>query len=179
MGLAAGAAAGAFLGYSVDASNYGVGMEFVDEVSRNLTPGKSALVAEVDEYWTVPLDLRMETLEGIVVRQWRLDVEHDLIENQIQARKAELSQLKAEYAQAKDEHKVRLEIRIGVAEAKLKAALEREKVKVETLKQQADAKIKALQKQAATASQETKTKIEQRVSEIQAECEKLAKQRAT
>src|SRR6187402_1694786 len=51
VGLAAGAAAGAFLGYSVDASNYGLGMEFVDEVSRNLTPGKSALVAEVDEYW--------------------------------------------------------------------------------------------------------------------------------
>jgi hypothetical protein len=73
------------IGYSVDAFNYGVGMEFVDEVSRNLTPGKSALVAEVDEYWTIPLGLRMEALGGIVVRQWRLDVEQDLIHNEIRA----------------------------------------------------------------------------------------------
>jgi uncharacterized membrane protein len=175
IGLAAGAAGGAFLGYSVDAFNYGVGMEFVEEVSRNLTPGKSALVAEVDEFWTSGLDLRMEALGGIVVRQWRLDVERGLIENEIQARNAELSQLKAEYAQAKDEYKARLEAKIKSGEAKLKAALEREKAKVETLKQEADAKIKALQKQAATASQETRTRIERRVAEIQAESEKLAK----
>lgn len=179
VGLAAGAAAGAFLGYSVDASNYGLGTEFVDEVSRNLTPGKSALVTEVDEYWTVPLDLRMEALGGIVVRQWRLDVEQDLIRNDIRARNAELSQLKAEYAQANDEHKARLEVRIKIAEAKLKAALEREKAKVEALKQQADAKIQTLQKQAATASPETRTIIERRVAEIQAESEKLAKQQGT
>ena len=87
-------------------------MEFVDEVSRNLIPGKSALVAEVDEFWTLWLDLRMEALGGIIIRQWRLDVERDLIENEIQARNAELSQLKAEYAQAEDEHKARLEIRM-------------------------------------------------------------------
>jgi uncharacterized membrane protein len=179
VGLAAGAAAGAFLGYSVDAFNYGVGMEFVDEVSRNLTPGKSALVAEVDEFWTLGLDLRMEALGGIVVRQWRLDVEQDLIRNDVQARNAELSQLKAEYAQAEDEHKARLGVKIKTADAKLKNALEREKAKVEALKQQADAKIKAFQKQAATASPEIKTKIEQRVAEIQAESEKLAKQYAT
>ena len=155
-------------------------MEFVDEASRNLTPGKSALVAEVDEFWTLGLDLRMEALGGTVVRQWRLDVERDLIENEIQARNAELFQLKAEYVQAGDEHKARLEVKIKTAEAKLKAALGREKAKVEALKQQADAKIKALQKQAATASPETKTKIERRLAEIQAESEKLlANQHAT
>jgi hypothetical protein len=108
-----------------------------------------------------------------------MDVERDLIENEIQARNAELFQLKAEYAQAADEHKVRLEVKIRTAEAKLKAALGREKAKVEVLKQQADTKIKVLQKQAATASPETKTKIEQRVMEIQAESEKLANQHAT
>jgi uncharacterized membrane protein len=176
VGLAAGAAAGAFLGYATDAFNYGVGMEFVDEVSRNLTPGKSALVAEVDEFWTLGLDLRMEALGGTVVRQWRLDVERDLIENEIQARNAELSQLKAEHAQAEDEHKARLEVKIRTAEVKLKAALEREKAKVDALKQQAETKIETLQKQVARASPETKIRIERLVAEIQAESEKLAKQ---
>jgi uncharacterized membrane protein len=176
VGLAAGAAAGAFLGYATDAFNYGVGMEFVDEVSRNLTPGKSALVAEVDEFWTLGLDLRMEALGGTVVRQWRLDVERDLIENEIQARNAELSQLKAEHAQAEDEHKARLEVKIRTAEGKLKAALKREKAKVEALKQQAETKVETLQKQVARASPETKIRIERLVAEIQAESEKLAKQ---
>jgi hypothetical protein len=175
VGLAAGAAAGAFLGYATDAFNYGVGTEFVDEVSRNLTSGKSALVAEVDEFWTLGLDLRMEALGGTVVRQWRLDVERDLIENEIQARNAELSQLKAEHAQAEDEHKARLEVKIRTAEGKLKAALKREKAKVEALKQQAETKVEALRKQVARASPETKVRIERLVAEIQAESEKLAK----
>lgn len=174
VGVAAGAAGGAFLGYSVDAFNYGVGMDFVDEVARNLTPGKSALVVEVDEFWTAGLDLKMEALGGIVVRQWRLDVEQDLIRNEIRARKAELSALKTEYAEAVEEHKARLKIRIEVAETRLKAALEREKTKVATLKQQADAKIETLRKQAATASPQTRTRIEHRLAEIQAESEKLS-----
>lgn len=176
VGVAAGAAGGAFLGYSVDAFNYGVGMEFVDEVSRNLTPGKSALVAEVDEFWTVGLDLEMEALGGIVVRQWRLDVEQNLIQDEIRARKAELSELKTEYAEAVEEHKARLKVRIEVAEAKLKDALEREKAKVATLKQQADAKIEALRKQAA-ATAETRTRIEHRLAEIQAESKKLSEKK--
>ncbi|KIO49518.1 DUF1269 domain-containing protein [Nitrosospira sp. NpAV] len=172
--LAIGAAGGVFLGQLVDAFNYGVGMGFVEEVSRNLSPGKSALVAEVDEYGTVGLDLKMEALGGIVVRQWRVNVEQDLIGNDIRCRKSELLDLRTEYEQAAEEHKARLKVRIGVAEAKLRTALESEKAKVERLKQQADVKIKALQKQIAMASPETRTRIEHRLGEIQTESEKLS-----
>ena len=109
MGLAAGAATGAFLGYSVDAFNYGVGMEFIEEVSRNLTPGKSTIIAEVDEFGTLGLDLKMEALGGIVVRQWRLDVEEerDLIENEVQARNASFP------SSRRSTHKPRTSIRLG------------------------------------------------------------------
>lgn len=179
IGLAAGAAGGAFLGYSVDAFNYGVGTEFVGEVSRNLASGKSALVAEVDEFWTAGFDLKMEALGGIVVRQWRLDVEQDLIRNEIRARKAELSELKAEHELAEENHKARLKVRIEVAEAKLKAALEREKAKVATLKQQADAKIETLRKQAVAAGPETRTRIEHRLAEIKAESETLSEKESS
>ncbi len=174
VGVAAGVAGGALLGSSTDLFNYGVGMDFVDEVSRNLTPGKAALIAEIDEYWTIPLDIRMEALGGILVRQWRLDVESDLLKNEIGARNAELTELKAEYAQAKAEHKARLKARIDNAEAKLKAAIDRENAKVKTLRQQADAKIKTLHDQAAKVSTETRKKIDQRIAEIHAESEKLS-----
>ena len=174
VGVAVGVAGGALIGSTTDLFNYGVGEDFVDEVSRNLTPGKAALIAEIDEYWTIPLDISMEALGGIVLRQWRLDVENTLIENEVRARNEELAELKAEYAQAKSENKARLKARIDNAEAKLKAAIDREKTKVEALKQQADAKIKALQDRAAKANTEIKTKIDQRIAAIHAESEKLA-----
>lgn len=132
------------------------------------------MIAEVDEYSTVPLDICMETLGGIVLRQWRLDVENDLIENEIRARKTELAELNAEYTQSKAEHRDRLKVRIDNAEAKLKAAMDREKTKMEALKQQADAKIKALGHQAEKANAEIKTKIDRRIVEIRAESEKLS-----
>jgi hypothetical protein len=47
----------------------------------------------------------------------KLVAEKPPIENEIRARNAELSQFKAEYAQAEDEHKARLEVKIKTAEA--------------------------------------------------------------
>ena len=116
----------------------------------------------------------METLGGVVLRQWRQEVESDRIESEISARTAELAQLKAEHAQAKAEDKSRLKARIDNAEAKLKATADRAKSKIETLKQRAEAKIKALQDQAAKASMGTKVKIDQRIAEIHAESEKIS-----
>ena len=37
----------------------GVDADFLDEVSVALTPGKSAVVAEVDEAWVAPVDTRL------------------------------------------------------------------------------------------------------------------------
>jgi uncharacterized membrane protein len=174
LGVVLGAASGAFLGSWADLLDQGVSEDFINEVSQSLTPGKTAVVADIEEFWTAPLDARMETLGGVVLRHWRQEVESDRIESEISARTAELAQLKAEHAQAKAEDKSRLKARIDNAEAKLKATADRAKSKIETLKQRAEAKIKALQDQAAKASTETKVKIDQRIAEIHAESEKIS-----
>src|ERR1700757_4037945 len=60
VGVAAGAAAGMAAGSSVDLNNNRVGTDFIDDVQKALLPTHVALVAEVDEEWTTPVDTRME-----------------------------------------------------------------------------------------------------------------------
>ena len=99
---AVGAAGGALAGGWRDALNVGVDLDFLDEVSRELTPGKSAIVAEIEEDWVTPLDSRMEAAGGVVLRSWR-DLEDERIRREAERRRAELAQLQAERAQAREE----------------------------------------------------------------------------
>ena len=62
VGLAFGAASGLALGALYDVDNARVGEDFLDDVSKSLTPNKVAVVAEVEEEWTTPVDTRMEAL---------------------------------------------------------------------------------------------------------------------
>ena len=69
VGLAIGAASGLALGALYDVDDIRVGEDFLDDVSKSLTPNKVAVVAEVEEEWTTPVDTRMEALGGIVLRR--------------------------------------------------------------------------------------------------------------
>lgn len=174
IGVVYGAATGAVLGSWADLLDHGVSAEFIDEVSQTLTPGKTAVVADVEEFRTAPLDARMEPLGGVVLRQWHRDVESDRIESEISTRTEQLAALKAEHAQARDEDKSRLQTRIDNEESKLKTAADQAKKKIEALKQQTEAKVKLLEDHAAKAGAETKVKIDQRVTKIHAESEKIS-----
>src|SRR5687768_2470664 len=66
VGVAIGATAGAFSGTTYDLAVAGVGTEFLDEASKGLTPGKAAVVAEIEEEWIAPLDTRMEAVGGTI-----------------------------------------------------------------------------------------------------------------
>jgi hypothetical protein len=44
-----------------------------------LAPGRSAIVAEIEEDWVTPLDSHMEAAGGIVLRAWRDDIEDERI----------------------------------------------------------------------------------------------------
>ena len=70
--------------------------DFANEVSQHLTPGKFALVAEIDEEWTPWINLRMEELGGVVYRCPLSDVKQVAESADISAMKAELAQMKAE-----------------------------------------------------------------------------------
>jgi uncharacterized membrane protein len=68
-GAAVGAATGATVGGSADLLALGLSSGFVDEVSMDLEPGQSALVAEVDEGSTEPVDAAVQRHQGRVHRE--------------------------------------------------------------------------------------------------------------
>src|SRR5690349_2026238 len=60
IGAVVGAAAGALVGGAYDLDQARIDADFVSDVSKVLLPGRTALVAEIDEEWTTPLDVSME-----------------------------------------------------------------------------------------------------------------------
>jgi uncharacterized membrane protein/sporulation protein YlmC with PRC-barrel domain len=93
VGMAIGAYAGSVGGMVYDLGNAGVGEDFLADVEKSLLPGKSAVVAEVWEEWTMPVDARMEALGGVTFRRTRSEVQEDQIERDVAALDAELTEL--------------------------------------------------------------------------------------
>jgi uncharacterized membrane protein len=160
VGIMVGAGAGFVAGAAVDVDRARICEDFVEDVRQKLLPEKFALVAEIEEDTTVPVDLRMQALGGTVFRRALSEVRHLVHEEDIAARKANLAQMKAEHAQAHADRKAARQEKINRLDSKIQAQLEkskqqrqaseaREKAKVEHLKvNAADLKAKAAEKRA-------------------------------
>jgi uncharacterized membrane protein len=168
-GVVVGLTAGMLLGCISDLLNVGVGANFLDKVSRELVPGKAAVIAEVDEDWVTPLNTRMEAIGGSVMREWRSDFEEAEIAKETAAREAELAQLKAEMAQSGAEAKAKLQKRINEVKTKLDELSHQTQTKLQKLEKDAHAKISALNDQIAKANAENKARINERLVELRAD----------
>jgi len=62
-GAVIGAASGGIVGGTADLAEFGMSEDFIDDVSTELSPGKTALIAEVDEDSTESID-RIVALHG-------------------------------------------------------------------------------------------------------------------
>jgi len=173
-GVVVGMTAGMMLGSISDLLNIGVGTDFVDKVSGQLAPGKSAVIAEIDEDWVTPLNTRMEAIGGSVAREWRSDFEEAEIAKESAARKAEFAQLRAEMAQSRADAKARLQTRINEVKAKLAELSNQAHTKLQKLDKDANAKIDAMNDQVAKANAETKARIKARLAELRADRDRRA-----
>ncbi len=169
VGIAIGAYAGTLGGVLYDSASAGVGEDFLAEVGKRLQPGKTAVVAEIEEEWVTPVDTRMEALGGVVSRRLLKDVRDELIKRDTEALEAEIAQLKAEYAQATEKAKVKLQAKIDADKARLQAMQDRAKTAFETSRKEMDAKIKSLQEQANKAKGDAKAKFEARIAEVRSD----------
>lgn len=168
-GVAIGIGAGTMIGAAVDLTRAGIGGDFVNELSETLQPGKTAVIAEIDEEWQTPLDSRMEALGGRVFRRNRIDVEDAMFAKDIDAYEAELDDLEAELEKASAETQVRIEARVQETKRKLQSKREELKAHIDAVKREGDAKIESLQKQIATARQEQKERLKERLARTRAE----------
>jgi uncharacterized membrane protein len=164
-----GASAGMYGGFVYDMAHLGVGTEFLNEVGKTLNPGKSAVVAEVWEDWTMPVDARMEELGGIVFRRTRSDALDEVIEKDVATLKTDLAEMEAEFDRATGEAKAKIQTKIDATRANLQTTLSGIEARLEASQQETEAKIKSLQEQSAKAKGERKAKLEKRTSELQAE----------
>jgi uncharacterized membrane protein len=156
VGLAIGATSGLALGAAYDVDTARVGWDFVDDVTKSLTPNKVALVAEVDEEWTTPVDARMEAIGGTVYRRALWSVEQQVRQEEIDAMEADLTQMKSEISKANAEQKAKLQKKIDQLNAKIDAQQKKAKDRREAFQARQKAKHEILKKNAAAAGRALK-----------------------
>lgn len=157
-GVVIGSIAGTLTGLTAALDNARVSAEFVDEVSRQLTPGKFALVAALNEDWTRWVDLRMEELGGVVYRYTLSEVRHAEHETDIAAMKADVALLKAEHAESSAERKAKLYERMNKLNTKIQQSSKKAEEQRELAEAQARAKANLLKAKQARLRNEGQPK---------------------
>jgi uncharacterized membrane protein len=81
-------AAGPTVGATTDRSN-AIGEDFIDDVTKVLLPNRVAVVAEIAEEWTTPVDTRIGRIGGIVFRWTLSEGRHAIDDEDVDAMKAD------------------------------------------------------------------------------------------
>ena len=152
VGMVIGATAGLTVGAAVDVNNAGIGLDFIDDLAKILLPNRFAVVAEIEEDWTTPVDNRMEAIGGTVFRRALSDVKQTIHDEHIAAMKADIAQMKAEHAQARADRQAKLREKINQLDSKLQAQLQKAKEQRQAADRQAQAKVDILKAKAKAAA---------------------------
>jgi uncharacterized membrane protein len=168
-GLVVGAGIGGLTGLLFDLDNSGIGVTFVDDVSKALTPGKAAVLAEVEEIWTTPVDTRLHQRGGIVFRRLREEVIEDQLVRESAAFDAELKALEDELNQAVAEDRAAIQKNIEQVKKQIKASQDQANARLEQAKADMEARVKALQDQAKGVKDRGKARIEKRIADVKAD----------
>jgi uncharacterized membrane protein len=91
IGLAIGASIGGLAGLIFDLTKAGVSANFLAEASQDLPPGKTALLAEIDEEVETPVDMKLVKLGGHVSRRSRSEFLDDQVIDELDAIEAEVN----------------------------------------------------------------------------------------
>ena len=150
-GFAIGGAVGFVGGATADLNKARIGNNLIVDVAKVLVPNRAAVVAEIEEDSTTPVDTRMEAIGGIVFRRALSEVKHTIHDENIAAIKADLAQKTAEYAKADADRKAKLQENINQLESKVQAWLEEDKDRRQAAEREAHAKAEILKAKAAIA----------------------------
>ena len=169
VGLAIGATVGGLTGFLFDLDTSGIGATLLDDVSKTLTSGKAAVVADVEESWTTPVDTRLREQGGIVFRRLRAEVIEDQLARESAAFDADIKALQDDLKQGVAENKAAIQKDIERVKKQMEATRDQAKSRLDQAKAETDARIKALQDQAKGASDRTKARIEKRIADVKAD----------
>lgn len=167
-GAAVGAYIGGFGGLMYDMFKAGVSMDFVDEVAASMTPGKAAVIADVDEMWVTPVDTRLGTLGGTTFRRFPGEVIDAELVRETEAARIELEQLRSELREASAEAKANVQSAFDAQRRKLGALVDRFDETLAKEKAEFEARIATLREQQAKAREGQRQRIDARMDELKA-----------
>lgn len=169
IGLAIGAGTGALTGMAVDIGRDYVNADFLNEVSAKLTKGKTALVAEIDEAWTVPVDTKLGELDGMIFRRFRSEVEDDQLKRESEALVAEYNGWKEEIKESIDADKTKMNKALDKVKEKAQITKQVVEQKLDHLDNELNAKLDKMEKQMEDASEKRKARLQKRINSLQEE----------
>src|SRR5690606_28729372 len=143
-------------------------------VANAMTPGATALVADVSEDRIAFIDEQMSRLDGVVLRQWQSELPEMRLAAEAAARKTELEQLVAERQDAAPARKEVIALRIEKAEAKLKRIADEAKEKLEQLDASTEERLETLERQLESAGPNARLSIERRIEETRKQRDRRA-----
>ena len=166
VGMVIGAFAGTMAGllYDVDADD--VNSTFVDDVSAALSNGKTAVVCEIDETWTIPVDTKLQALDGLVFRRLRYEVEDEQLNREADAISNEYNQLKEEFKEARDADKAKINESIKKLKNKARTVNDLLKKKMDDSKTRFTAKVNAIKEQGKNANVRRKARLQKRIDAL-------------
>lgn len=169
IGVMVGASLGGLTGSLFDLRKAGVDIDFAEEVANEFPPGKTAVLADIEESWTAPVDTRLQKFGAIIFRRLRSEVAEDQFAREAAADEAELRELKEEWKAANEETKVEIQKRIDAIKNKLNAAADQVDQRLQSVQSDVTAKVEALQQQMTDASDARKAKLEKQIAALKAD----------
>jgi hypothetical protein len=174
---------GTLIGAAFDLTREGVDRDFVEDVGSHLVePGKSAVIAEIEESWQVPVDTRMEALGGTAMRRTFMAIEDAYVEREVEAAQRELAALQAEkLAEVTVSETKKNAAKVAKLQAKIDAAKRRVADKegavaaqLQSVKEEGSERIAVLEAQRKTANAESTAALERRLAGVRIDYQRRA-----
>lgn len=169
VGVAIGASTGTLMGLTRDAVSAGVDYRFLDQVREAITPGKFAVIAEVDESWVAPVDLTIGECGGMVFRRLRHEVVEDQLERESSEFEAELKELENELSRTTGTAKASIQARIALVHKSLDEVQREALSRAETVKAEWRVKLHTMDKQLADANNRGRERIQHQIEKAKTE----------
>lgn len=169
VGVAIGTTTGAMTGAMFDIGETGINVSFVEEVSAVLAPGKTVVLAEVDEEWVTPIDTKMAQFDGQVLRRLRSEVVEDQLIADSEAFDKEVSELQAELKEKRAQDKATAETAVKSIQKRLNSMVEKATSKLKKVNEEATANIDALKAKMQNANAKQKANLEKKIADIEAD----------
>jgi uncharacterized membrane protein len=161
VGAAIGAAAGGAAGLNVDMAYSGFAGGFIHEVAVQLKPESWAVIASINEDWTMPVNSAVEPLGGVLLRQKTDDFVLVQLRSAMQQLDEEMIHIDGEIERAIGDAKKKLEAKRDELRAKQAAEKKRLQDRAKELAASWNAKIESINASIESAKAEAKARHQQ------------------